>query len=547
MSTRLQRRGRAGVRRLSWLAVSALVLTGTTVLGQTPAAAQAAIPGGFWERTDSLNVVRYDHSTTLLANGKVLAAAGRTLNVTPVQNFSSAEIYDPISEEWTLTGSLNTARFSHTGTLLPDGKVLVAGGFGPQPSTGNQPVLDTAELYDPATGTWMATGSMNVRRALHVAVLLTNGKVLVAGGRTCDQPPPATCGSAFRTNTAELYDPATGTWTLTGSMNADRHTTAGVRLLDGRVIVPAGFTATTPNGSNTADIYDPATGTWSLTGNLNRGRSRSGAMLLNDGRVMTALGFNGPSVPNPTTEIYNPATNTWTFADNIDFPFSRFNFHYGVLPNGKALVAGGQFFAGQANQGIIRDSHIYDPATNDWTNTAPLNDPHGTPGGVSNSERMVILSASPHSYVADPAVCGRHCGKAFVVGQSTNGSTELFNATGTCFGFNATIAGTDGVDTLLGTAGRDVIVGYGSDDRIFGDGGDDIICAGDGNDSIAGDAGSDIVLGGEGLDRVSGAAGNDALFGEAADDQLAGGTDTDTADGGVGTDACSGEVTRNCP
>ena len=534
------------LRRIAVVGLVGLAASLSAVVGAPAGQAQVTGPGGTWELTDSLNVVRYDHSTTLLANGKVLAAAGRTLNITPAQNFTSAEVYDPITEQWDLTGPLTVPRFSHTGTLLPNGKVLVAGGFGPQPSTGNQPVQDTAELYDPATGTWTPTGSLNVRRALHVAVLLTNGKVLVAGGRTCDQPPPATCGSTFRTNTAELYDPATGAWTPTGSMSADRHTTAAVRLLDGRVLVPAGFTATTPNGSNTADVYNPATGTWSLTGNLNRGRSRQGAMLLNDGRAMVAMGFNGPGVPNPTTEIYNPATNTWSFADDIDFAFARFNFHYGVLPNGKALVAGGQFFTFSA-QGIIRDSHIYDPATNEWINTSPLNEPHGTPGGVSNSERMVILSASPTSYVADPAVCGRHCGKAFVVGQSTTGSTELFTAAGTCLGFNATIVGTDGPDDLFGTAGRDVIVGLGGDDRISGGDGDDVICGGAGNDQISGGTGADVALGGEGVDRISGAEGNDALFGEGGNDQLAGGTEVDTGDGGIDTDACATEVVRSCP
>jgi hypothetical protein len=173
-TSELPRRSSRG-RRTGLLTLAALVVAGAPLLWAAPSQGQTIGGGGFWERTDSLNVVRYDHSTTLLANGKVLAAAGRTLNVTPVQNFTSAELYDPIAEEWTLTGSLSTARFSHTGTLLPDGRVLVAGGFGPQPSTGNQPVLDSAEIYDPTTGTWTPTGSMNVRRALHVAQLLPDG------------------------------------------------------------------------------------------------------------------------------------------------------------------------------------------------------------------------------------------------------------------------------------------------------------------------------------------------------------------------------------
>ncbi|HEX2193063.1 MAG TPA: kelch repeat-containing protein, partial [Acidimicrobiales bacterium] len=460
--------------RLVTAVLAILAVASTTVLGQGTGHAQTVPAGGSWELTDSLSIPRYDHTLTLLANGKVLAAAGRTLNVTPGDIFDTAEVYDPIAEEWNPTGSLNQPRFMHTATLLPDGRVLVAGGFTDPYPNPNPAVLDTAEIYDPATGTWTPTGSMNVRRGIHQAALLQNGKVLVAGGRSCNGPPPATCPNTFRTPTAEIFDPATGTWSLTGSMSGERYNTDAAVLPDGRVLVPAGFTATTPNGSNTADLYDPVTGTWNRTGNLNQGRSRGGAALLNDGRVMVMLGFRGPAIPNPTTEIYDPATNTWTFADNIDFPFSRFNFSYGVLPNGKVVLAGGQYFNGQADMGIVRNSHIYDPVTNDWTNTAPLNEPHGTPGGLSDSEQMVILSASPTSYVADPRVCGRHCGKAMVAGNSVTGTTELFTAAGTCYGFNATITAPAGGGDVIGTEGRDVILGLAGAERIAGGGGDEI-------------------------------------------------------------------------
>jgi hypothetical protein len=316
-------------RRLAAGLLLALAMAASPFVGQVAGHGQTTPAGGSWELTDPLSVPRYDHTLTLLANGKVLAAAGRTLNVTPGVIFDTAELYDPIAEEWVPTGSLNDARFMHTATLLADGRVLVAGGFGNPYPNPNPAVLDTAEIYDPATGTWTRTGSMNVRRGIHQAALLADGRVLVAGGRTCNAPPPATCNNTFRTATAELWDPATDTWTLTGSMSGERFNTEAAVLLDGRVLVPAGFTATTPSGSNTADIYDPATGPWSRTGNLNQGRSRAGAIRLNDGRVMVMLGFRGPAIPNPTTEIYDPATNRWTFADNIDFPFSRFNFSYG--------------------------------------------------------------------------------------------------------------------------------------------------------------------------------------------------------------------------
>ena len=109
---------------------------------------------------------RNQHTATLLANGKVLVAGGG-------DNLATAELYDPATGTWTFTGSLNAGRGAHTAALLSDGKVLVAGG-------GDN--LATAELYDPATGTWTFTGSLNAGRYLHTSTLLTNGRVLIAGG-----------------------------------------------------------------------------------------------------------------------------------------------------------------------------------------------------------------------------------------------------------------------------------------------------------------------------------------------------------------------------
>src|SRR2546428_4916314 len=111
---------------------------------------------------------------------------------------------------WSYTGSLNTPRYGHTATLLPNGKVLVVGG------ASGADLLDSAELYDPATGTWSLTGHLNVAHWFHTATLLPNGKVLVAGGQATNGYP------FFAAHTAEIYDPATGTWSLTGNLNVPR-------------------------------------------------------------------------------------------------------------------------------------------------------------------------------------------------------------------------------------------------------------------------------------------------------------------------------------
>src|SRR5213078_4533407 len=137
--------------------------------------------------TGSLGAGRYRHTATLLPSGKVLVAGGSNGS-----DLSSAELYDPASGTWTATGSLGTARDAHTATLLPNGEVLVAGGY-----TGS--ALSSAELYDPASGTWTATGSLGTARDAHTATLLPNGKVLVAGGN-----------NGYALSSAELYDPGLG-------------------------------------------------------------------------------------------------------------------------------------------------------------------------------------------------------------------------------------------------------------------------------------------------------------------------------------------------
>src|SRR5207244_4855407 len=150
-------------------------------------------------------------------------------------SLASAELYNPATGTWSATGSLNTARYDHTATLLRNGMVLVAGG--------NPGELDSAELYDPATGTWSPTGSLNDGRADDVETLLPNGMVLVAGGTN------------FEIDTAELYDPATGTWAFPGSLNTMRKDHAATLLLNGMVLVSGGALAH-QGALASAELYD---------------------------------------------------------------------------------------------------------------------------------------------------------------------------------------------------------------------------------------------------------------------------------------------------
>jgi hypothetical protein len=175
-------------------------------------------------------------TATLMPDGKVLVTGGVDLPTGgPV---TSAELYDPTTETWSATGSMGTPRAGHTATLLPDGGVIVAGGG----------FTASVELYDPATGTWSATGSMGTPRQTHTATLLRDGRVLVAGGWQF-------AGSGGLLASAELYNPATGTWTATASMDTPHAGTATL-LPDGKVLVQDG----TPDESISdfaAELYDP--------------------------------------------------------------------------------------------------------------------------------------------------------------------------------------------------------------------------------------------------------------------------------------------------
>lgn len=159
-----------------------------------------------------------------------------------------AELYDPATGTWSVTGSMHVARSGQTATLLTDGQVLVAGGAN-----------SSAELYNPATGTWTLTGSMHTGRAGQTATLLNNGEVLVAGGT-------ATSSTTFSAlSSAELYNPATGSWTVTGSMTAVRDLQTATLLTSGQVLAVGGYNANASPVSS-AELYNPATGKWTPTG-----------------------------------------------------------------------------------------------------------------------------------------------------------------------------------------------------------------------------------------------------------------------------------------
>ena len=310
-----------------------LVAGGFDSSGYLPAAEVYDPTAGTWATTGVMHSARGYHTATLLANGKVLVAGG----LSGGGDLSAAEIYDPGTGAWATTGPMTQARHYHTATLLPNGKILVAGGDGGGFTLGELARSPSnAELYDPATGIWTATQRMNYPHEQHTATLLPNGKVLVAGG---------TIGyGGSCTGDSELYDPAAGTWTMTHPMNDARWDHTATLLPNGKVLAAGGqVCGGMPSSFTSADIYDPATGNWTATGAMSGNRSQHTATLLPNGKVLAVGGAFGPNALS-TVEIYDPAAGRWTPANTMST--TRYDHTATLLPNGKVLVAGGRDSAG---------------------------------------------------------------------------------------------------------------------------------------------------------------------------------------------------------
>jgi Galactose oxidase, central domain len=267
---------------------------------------------------------------------------GRVL-VTGAFPESTGEVYDPSSGQFSLAGRMvdahraDTSEFDivpYTATTLGDGRVLIAGGVHYQPNANvDQTFLRTAELYTPASGKFTLTGSMIRARENATATLLPNGRVLIAGGDEDNR-------DLEYLASAEIYDPATGKFSLTGSMSTPRSEATATLLTDGRVLIVGGVNADT-DGLASAEIYDPATGKFSSTGSMATGRSQHVACLLNNGSVLIAAGNDdsNPSVPLNTAEIYDPATGRFssTAPMLIQYPSST---SCTTLEDGRVLLVG---------------------------------------------------------------------------------------------------------------------------------------------------------------------------------------------------------------
>jgi hypothetical protein len=273
--------------------------------------------------------------------------------------------------QWIPVASMSSGRYEQTATLLNNGEVLVAGGIG-----SNGLPQASAELFDPASDTWSYAGSMSTARMLHTATLLPNGMVLVAGGYTNGFHPVAS---------AELYDPSSNAWYSAGSLSDARVGAVATLLPDGQALITGGLN----NSGNlaSAELYDPGSNTWYPAAPMNTPRYYPSATLLADGTVLVAGGFNGDAYVGDLTsaEVYDSGSNTWSPVG--DMSTGREVHTATLLTDGTVLVTGGAL-----DDVVISGTELYDPSSASWSVRGDLSTPREGQTAILLTDGRVLVA-----------------------------------------------------------------------------------------------------------------------------------------------------------
>ena len=319
--------------------------------------------------TGAMTTPRYNHTATVLEGGDVLVVGGVNGEVT---GLDSAEIYRPYEgyrNTYVATDTLSVARTRHSATTLPNGKVLISGGHDI-----NQHPTDSLELYDPSTGTYNVVGAMTTRRVDHGSALLTDGTVLIAGGHD---------GFGYA-ESAEIYDPISGVSASVGSMNAARGHVRLTVLPDGKVLASGGYDSGGASGAlSSAEVYDPVSQTFTLTGSMSVPRHYHTATLLSNGTVLVAGGHAEGNTFLASAEIYDPKSGEFSLTNPMN---EVRRLHTATnLGNGLVLIAGGDNFAS------LMTAELYDPRSRVFSLTGTLNDARRSHSAVRLPDGRILI------------------------------------------------------------------------------------------------------------------------------------------------------------
>jgi hypothetical protein len=351
---------------------------------------------GSFTATGNMTTPRAQHTATLLTNGKVLIVGGSPSAP------ASAELYDPVPGIFAATGNMTQGRAYHTATLLPDGKVLIVGGCANLFFDCILPALSSAELYDPVTGNFTPTGSMTTGRASgFTATLLSNGKVLIVGGT----PDPSR--GFFVATDAELYDPFTGTFARTGDLNVRREGHTATLLANGKVLI-AGGVDSGDEAIAAAELYDTETGTFTPTGGIGEGvASVQRATLLPDGTVFALAHVENLFSYGDYAVRYYPSTSSFSTAGNREsLKFTPII----LLSDGRVLLTGIPLLASVYSYSPTDDhsADLYDPAKRKFSTAGDLNTPRGEHTATLLSDGTVLISGGtigfPSAFLASAEI-----------------------------------------------------------------------------------------------------------------------------------------------
>ena len=308
-----------------------------------------------------LNHSRVDHSATLLPDGRVLVVGGMDAAFMPLR---TAEVFDPETNAWTNTGEMRQARTEHSAALLKDGRVMVTGGMNEHLET-----IGTTEIFDPETGEWSEYESMRTVRRGHFTLSLNDGRVAVVGGIGQTLGGLGILANIVAVGaliSTEIYDPEKDTWSQANDMREGHSGGLAVVLKDGRVLIAGGYNQSEALASS--EVFDPTTNEWMRTTTMARKTFANTATVLDDGTVLFTGGFGmsrSKGGITPGSEVFDPTTNEWRKAP--DTIHGRMGHTCTLLPDGRVITIGGSIASGPVNTG-----EFMDPETWTWTEITPM-------------------------------------------------------------------------------------------------------------------------------------------------------------------------------